>query len=409
MAFFLDKKGNAQQVEITADIHKEALDAGTNVATLLNRKFAADADSAHGTPFRQLCASEGLILPGANSFGLRAATMADVLDGKAGYQAAGVTNNSDKGSPFGVAARSLAPVAIIDIVEDLIAKDRVTDEVTFNQMVKQEIAINGDNFIQPVVSYGTTGGPEQAKAQRVSEFSEPSSMLRLSTAERIRSLPAFSMGIEFSDKAQRGLTIDVIAMSIARYVEVERDQRVYSYLSALFSGDADLVIGAISAVASSSLDAASTGGVLTHKAWVKFLARNRKKRTITHVVCDIDTYLKIEARTGRPGSNNYDPTLARIDPQAVPANMAQITFGGNVKFMIVDSAAEGGPVPANTVWALDANKAVTRVTNSAASYTAAEAFALRRSTVMRWDWSEAVYRSFGDSELTPFDVLTITA
>lgn len=407
MAFFIDNSGNAQHVEIDANIHKAALDAGLPVATYINRQYPT-ADAAHGSAFRQLCASEGLVLPGANDFGIRAATMADILDGKAGMQAAGVTNTGDKGSPFGTAARSLAPVAIIDIVEDLVAKDRVTDEATFNQLVGQNISIQGDNFIQPVVSYQTVGGPEQAKAQRATEFAEPGAMLRISTAERIRSLPSFTMGIEMSDKAQRGLTIDVIAMSIARYVEVERDQRVYSYLSALFSGDNDLVTGAISAVTSTSLDSAATGGVLTHKAWVKFLARNRKKRVITHLVCDIDTYLRIESRQGRPGSNNYDPTLSRIDPQAVAANMGQIGFGNNVKYMIVDSAAEGGPVPANTVWALDANKAVTRVTNSLAAYTASEAFALRRSTAMRWDFSEAVFRSYGDTDLSPFDVLQIS-
>ena len=35
------------------------------------------------------------------------------------------------------AARSLAPVAIIDMVEDIVSQDRVTDTVTFNQLVAQ--------------------------------------------------------------------------------------------------------------------------------------------------------------------------------------------------------------------------------------------------------------------------------
>jgi hypothetical protein len=345
-----------------------------------------------------------LVLPKANNFGLRAATFDDVVSGKA--QAA-ITNNSDKGSPFGSAARVLYPVAIIDMVEDILQKDRVTDAVIFDQMIAQNISIVGDNFIQPVVSYQNAGGAEQAKAQRVSEFAEPGSMLRLTTSERIRSLPAFMMGVEMSDKAQRALTIDVIAATVARYMAVERDGRVYNYLSALFNGDGDLVTGAIPTVTSTSLDSAATGGVLTHKAWVKFLARYRKFRNVTHVMCDIDTYLKIEGRTGRPGSNNYDPTLSRIDPQAVPANMTNIGFGNDVRYFIVDAATEGGPVPANTVWAIDATKAITRVTNTAANYSASEAFALRRSTAMRWDFSEAVYRQFGDTELKPFDAMQI--
>ena len=99
--------------------------------------------------------------------------------------------------------------------------------------------------------------------------------------------------------------------------------------------------------------------------------------------------------------------MARIDPQAVAANMENVGFGNDVKYFIVDAAVDGGPVPANTVWALDANKAVTRVTNTQASYAASEAFALRRSTAMRWDYSEAVYRTYGDVEVRAFDVLTI--
>ncbi len=407
MAFFIDNAGNAQQVEITADIHKAALDANLPVSTYINRQYA-DANTKHGSAFKQICASVGLCLPGTNDFGIRPATMADILDGKAGFQAAGTTNVSDKGSPFGTAARSLAPVAIIEMVEDLVAKDRVTDAVTFNQLVSQDISISGDSFIQPVISYQTTGGPEQAKQQRVTEFSEPGTMLRLSTAERIRSLPSFNMGIEFSDKAYRSLSIDVIAMSIARYMEVEKDSRVYSYLSALFSGDSDLNEGAVSAVTTVSLDSACVAKTISHTAWIKFLARSRKKRNLTHVFLDIDSYLRLEGRSGRPGSNAYDPRLTVIDPQATPANTAQIGFGNGIKYMIVDAAADGGPVPANTIWAVDASKAITRVSNSAASYSASEAFAMRRSTMMRWDYSEAVYRSFGNTELTPFDVLTIS-
>ena len=406
MAFFTDIEGNVQHVDITPDIHKAALDAGMSVPTFINRQYNT-ADLRLGSAFKQICASEGLALPRANCFGIRSATFADILDGKAGMQAAGLTNVSDKGSPFGVAARSLAPVAIVDIVEDLLAKDRATDTVVFDQMVGQNISIDSENFIQPVVSYQTVGGPQNVKPQRATEFGEPTSLLRISTAERIRSLPAFTMGIEFSDKSQRALSIDVIAMTIARYMEVERDARVYNYLSALFSGDADLVVGASPTVTTTSLDSAASGGVVTHKSWVKFLARNRKFRRISHVVCDIDTYLKIEGRTGRPGSTAYDPTLARIDPQAVAANMENVGFGNDVKYFIVDAAVNGGPVPANTVWALDANKAVTRVTNTQASYAASEAFALRRSTAMRWDYSEAVYRTYGDVEVRAFDVLTV--
>ena len=407
-AFYVDNAGNAQHVEITPDIHKAALDMGVSVPVMMNRQYA-DADPKRGSAFKQICASVGLSAPGANEFGFRAATLADALDGKAAWNAAGVTNVQEKGSPFGTAARSLAPVAIIDLVEDYLQKDRVTDAVIFDDLVGQKISVNGDNFLQPVVSYSTTGGPEQAKAQRATEFSEPGNMLRISTAERLRSLPTTTMGIEFSDKATRNLTIDILAMTIARYFQITKDNQVYTDLSALFSGDNDLISGAIPAVTTLSLDAACTAKTISHKAWVMFLARNRKKRNITHIVCPVETLLLIEGRTGRPGSNAYDPRLALVaDPQALAMSQSQMGFGNNVRYMIVDNATNGGPVPDNTVWALDQSKAITLVTNSAANYEASERFALRRSTMMRWDSGSAVYRTYGDSELTPYDVLTIS-
>lgn len=407
MAFYVTKAGNIENVQIEATIHRAAFDAGMTVPSYINRTYAQDCDMSKGTPWQQICASEGLVIPGANDFGIRAATMNDILEGKA--MAAAPTNQGQVGSPFGSAARSLFPVAILDIVEQVLSRDRNTDQVIFDDFIGRTISIVGDNFIQPVVKYNGQGGPEKARAQRVSEFAEPGNILQISTAEVSRSIPAFTIGIEYSDKAQRALSIDVIAETIARYVEVEREARVYNYLSTLFLGDNDLVTGAIPAVTSASLDAASTGGVLTHKAWVKFLARNRKYRQITHVAMDIDTYLKVEGRTGRPGSNSYDPTLVRIDPQARPTNMTNIGFGNDVRYWIVDSAADGGPIPAGEIWAVDAPKAATKIRSVTAEYQASEAFALRRSTAMRWDYGEAVYRTLGDSELRAFDRLEITA
>lgn len=168
-----------------------------------------------------------------------------------------------------------------------------------------------------------------------------------------------------------------------------------------------MVSGAVSTVNASTLDAASTGGVLTHRAWLNFLARNRKRRTITHVIGDLNSYLAVEGRIGRPGTNLYDPTLARIDPQATMINQG---FGNNVQWFLTNfanDATQPGPVPAGQIWALDASQAIVHVTNTSAQYSASQEFVLRRSEVMRMDWSSEVYRMFGDTDLTPFDALVL--
>jgi len=405
MAFYQDTAGVIQHVapeRLGAEMYQNAQRANLSVAAYINREFS-DFDAKLGTAAQQLFASEGLSVAGDNAFGLRDKTVAEILDGSSGFEAAG--NARDSGTPFGSASRTLFPAALIQLVEDKMMKDRTTDGNVFNGMVGQELSIANENFEQPVISYGTLNGPEQARAQRIAQFAEAPTIMRFGTSDRIRKLPTYGIQLEFSQQALRASTLDMVALTMGRYLEVEKDGRVYQYIADLFTGNGDLIVGAVSAVTSTSLDAAATGGVLTHKAWVKFLARNRKFRTITHVMGDIDTYLKVEGRTGRPGTTNYDPTLARIDPQARAANVG---FGNDVVWFITDAATDGGPVPANTVYAVDSRHAITRVQNVSANYTASEAFVLRRSEAMTMQWSEECYRSFGDSDLKPFDVLTIS-
>lgn len=401
MFTFIDKTGAQQQVEVSAEeLFAGPLKANLTPAAYLNQKFA-DADMSIGPAFKQMQAGLGICSPGSeNPFGLRSTSMASLLDGTGGFSA----NTQQNTTPFGTASRAFTIISVIDAIESAMAKDRTTDADNFYSMVGSRLALNSEHFEQPVIDYGTVGGPETAKAQRAAQGALPPKIAFFKTADRIRRIGSWTVGMEWTQQALRATTLDFVTMTMARYLQVERDERAYRYIADLYVGNGDLVVGAVSAVTTSTLNGAATAGVVTHKSWVKFLARNRKYRKITHAICDIDTYLKVESRTGRPGSNNYDPTLARIDPQLTPGNN---TFGADVKWIIVDAATDGGPVPANTVYAIDATNAITLVTNSNAAYSAVEQFALKRTEAMRMDWSEEIFRTFGDTDLRSFDVLTI--
>lgn len=403
MPAYIDKAGATHQVDFTAEqLIGEAKASGLTPPQYINQKFH-DADLAIGPAFNQIQASIGIVLPGnKNPFGLRPTAMASLMDG--GYGA--VSNTATATSPFGSASRALTVISILDAIENQVAQDRTTDIDTFYGMVGPRLSLTSDVFEQPVIDYGTPGGPEQVKAGRASQGALPPKMLTFKTSDRIRRIGSWTIGMEWTDQALRATTLDFVTMTTGRYLQVERDQRAYNYINALWEGDGDLNVGAVSVVTSASLDAASTGGVLTHKAWTKFLARNRKFRRITHAIMDIDTYLKVEGRTGRPGSNSYDPTLARIDPQGVAMNVG---FGNDVRIFIVESAADGGPVPANTIYAVDATSAITLVQNAAAMYNAIEEYAMKKTTAMRMDWSEEVFRTFGDTDLRLFDALVISS
>ena len=397
---YIDKNGTTQAVTLADAQLMAAVKSGDPVATL-NREYA-DADLSIGSAFDQFKLSAGLVRADKpNPMGIRSSTIGAVLNGTGGIFA----NVQQNQTPFGTSSKSFIAISLIDEVISEVQKDRETDTVVFNEMVSVNQSVVTEHVEQPVVIYTNKGGPESAQSQRVAQGAEPPKMLFFKTSDRIRRLGAWTLGMEWTDQALANTTIDYVARTTAHFLRVEQDERVYRYLSSLFQGDGDMVVGAVASVTSASLDSASTGGVLTHKAYVKFLARNRKYRKITHMVMDIDTYLKFESRTGRPGSNNYDPTLQRVDPQAMMVNN---TFGADVRIFLVDSAAEGGPVPANTIWALDASIAVTKITNTAAAYNAIEEYAMKRTTALRMDWSEEVFRTLGDSELKPFDSLTIS-
>lgn len=411
MSFYIDAQGRKHEVPVTMALYQEAKEQGISLAQLVNTKFAeagAEPDLKLGTVFQQVSASEGLVIVGENPFGQRSPYLQDIFEGKSGYNAA--TTTTDRSAPYGTQARTLFPAAVIEMIEDSMQPDRTTDSAMFDKMVKMRQSINSDSYIQPVISYkganrGGDTGVNAPKAQRIAELSLTPMMLMLGTSEKIRTVPTYGIGIEVSEKAMKATTLDMMVLTVNRYTQIEKDARVYQYLSDIFLGDVDHNSGAVPAVTSTSLDSAATGGVLTHKAWVKFLALKRKTRKLTHIICDIDTYLKIEGRTGRPGSNNYDPTLERVDPQARPMN--NNGFANDVVYMIVDSAAEGGPIPAGEVWALDKDNGILMVRNASADFKATEDFVLRRSSAMVWHWGELALRMWGDAELTPFVRLQI--
>lgn len=397
MFTYVASNGAQHQVELSdEELFEGPKASGLSPRAYVNRKFS-DADPKLGTAFSQFQASVGICDPsGPNEYGLSQVSMATLI----GFGA----NVQQNTSPFGVGSRALTMITIIDKVESKLAKDLTTDANNFDGAVGHVQTIHTEHFEQPVISYDGLGGPEQAKSSRVSQGANPPKMAFITTADRIRRIGSWGIGLEYSDQALKATSLDLVTLTVERFLARERDARAQRYISELFLGNNDMITGAVTSVTSTILNGAATAGVMTHKAWVKFLARNRKYRAISHVFCTIGTYLKIEGRTGRPGTTNYDPTLSRIDPQAVAMNQ---TFGGNVKFVIVDDFADGGPVPEDTVYAVDARSAITLVRNSAAAYTAIERYALRRTEAMVWQWGEEAYRTFGDVDLKAFDVLVI--
>jgi hypothetical protein len=404
MAKFYTPEGLLVEASIDHTIYKEADSKKMSVSTLLNSKYPTDP-SKYGSATDQLLASVGFSLPGSRAYkdhGRSAPSMADIFEGRAGFEAA--SNNQGFGSPIGLQARAMFPIALLEAVEIDLVKDYATRANLWDQMISTNLSVGTAAFEQPQVNYKTAGGPQQARPQHRAQGAEPTSVMLISTSNKIRKIPSYAMGVEITNEALKATTFDFVAATVARRLLVERDLRVDEQISDVLNGDLDLNIGSLASlgltVTSNSLDAAATGGVLTQKAWLKFLYRKQDFAIRDYAIMDLDTYLKVEARTGRPSLTAIDLTLPRMEAQATVSN----NLLGDVKVMLVKSAADGGPLPANTILALDSRSALTRATNLSASVTAAEQYAMRQVEAFMIENGDMVYRNYNDA----FDVLTIS-
>ena len=386
-AKILDKAGNPLEVNLDETIYRKAHAANQSVPQYLNNQYP-DADASHGTVFEQLCESTGLIMRNNRDYGVRAPSVKAVLEGTAQIDAAAVVRDA---SP---ASRILFPAVVLEAIENQLMTERMSQPDMFEQMVAISDTVAGARIEQPVINFANA---ESARSQPISQLSTPAAMLRITTSDVTRRIPTFSLGMEMSKEAAAVVTLDLTTLTLARQVMVERDLRVQEYISAFLNGDTDNGQAALSSVTSTSLDTAATGGVLTQRAWIRFLARNRRKRKISHVVCDLDTALKIETRTGRPTVFTADNPNANYNSVAYPVNLG---IDNGISVFIVDD----GVIPAGTVLALDARYAVRRIRNSEAEYQASEEFVLKKSLAMRFDFGEIAYRLFDDA----WDVLVIS-
>ena len=383
---FIDEKGDNQQVEFGAELYREASDNQMSVPTLINTRFNTNAE-AHGTAFEQFMANCGLYVQNDARYGIRAPTMAQVLDGVGQMEAGVIVRDA---SPL---SRILFPAVFLEVIENKLKADTGSYVSMFDSMVAVNDSIQGNRFEQPVINFAK---PEAARSQQISQLSNPPAMMSITTSDVARKIPTFSLGMEISDEAKKATTLDYVALAIARQAEVERAARVDEYIVGFLSGDTDMGTSALTQVTANTLDGVSAAGAITHTAWVKFLRRNYRKRHIDWVCCDLSTAMKIENRTGKPVVTTDNPTSNRIDALAQVANPQ---WQGVKIFLLEDNT-----IATNTILGLDSRYAIRRVRNSQADYAAVEQFVLRKSEAVRYDFGEVAYRMFDDA----WDVLSLT-
>ena len=392
MAKFFDASGKIQEVNVSLDtVVRPAKDANMSVRDYVNTTYETNAES-YGDAFSQLCESEGIVLGSNKKYGIKSPSLESVLSGRPEMEAGVIVRNPSN------QARVLLMPAIGALVEDKLVGDLTMNADQFDRMIAMDTTIADEWYLWPEANYA---GPEAARSQAIAPLSKPANMLTLTTVEKSIRVPTYALGIEWDDRVTKYLNLDFISLSIARQIAVERNARANENLLAMLNGDADVGMASLSSLGkvktAVSLDAAATSGI-TQKAWMLWLYNNGKKRRIDWVVCDINSALAIQNRSGRPVIVGDNGTSVRINTNERVANP---TWNDEVNVFVMDS--DSG-FPANTILGIDSRYAIQRVTSTNASYQAQEEFVLRRSSAMRFDYGTLSRRLYNDA----FEVLTFS-
>lgn len=377
----IDRQGRAQEWTPSLDAYKAAFSKGLTLPQFLNATMDTDAEK-FGTPFEQILASSGIYLREDRKLGLRPPKMTELLNGDIDINM-GVVSAPDGANRLTVAGRFLFPAVIIEMVESQLREDNAGYAAVYNQMVATTTSVDSPRFDQPIINLTA---PRAIRSKPIAQGAEPAAMVSISLSDANFKLPTFSIGIEITDEAARASTLDLVGIALREQSEAERAAIIDENIVAMVLGDTDRGISALTAVNADTFDSTiSADGVITNRAWLKWLSQSYKTMAIDWAITDIDTYLAIEGRTGRPlaQNNSAGTELLNTIPAAVNSGLP-----GVVKFFLVDVSLLG----ANTVIGIDSRKAIRKVVYAGAAYSAIEQFVMRRTTALRVDFSESSFR-----------------
>lgn len=382
MASYIDIDGRVQQLALEPGVYREAAERGITVKQMINVDHPVQSGCA--SAWDQVCASEGMYTGRNGDFGIAPATMRSVINGTTRLEAGAIVRDAVPTS------RILFPMFQMSAIENKLRNSDYGMLGMFNSAAAVVDTINDDRFERPILNFSR---PEAARSKAIAQLSEPASMLSITASDKSWRVTGTSIGMEVSDQALN-ISLDLVTLAMTRQAETEMQERIEGIMLTFLNGDTDLDMAALSTVAGAistavSLDAAATAGI-TQKAWVKWLFNNSRKRKITHVICDLDSALAIEGRTGRPVVTGDNATSKRIDTLESVINPM---WPDQVKVLI----SMDPNFPAKTLIGFDQSYGYHVVNSTVLNYEAAESYAMRRSTKYRVDTGMIAYRLFDDA------------
>lgn len=373
-----DQTKAVHQVPITLEAMRAAQAAGfKHIGAHMDHLYPTT--DGQPTATQQMYARLGAGIPGVK--------VGHVLSG-AGFNAGAVTEE-------GAVAGRLATLAyLMDTIENKLTSTDYGISALFNRKAADITTIPGTKFDRPVLDYSA---PEAGKSRAIAQLAEPASMMTLTVSDKSFKISGTAIGMEISDEAAAATSLSLVTLSMGRQAEMENLARVETQLLAFLNGDADFGMPSLAAVLGAAkvarvdYDTTITGpGILSQNAWVMWLFANNRKSKIDTVITDFAGALAIQNRTGRHTVVNDNGTSTRIDTLDLVVNP---TWPDKVEVIITQDPNW----PANTLVGFDSTYGYQIINSTSLSYSATEAFAIRRSQKLRVDSGSISYRLFDDA------------
>lgn len=380
-----DLAGNLMEVDLDLEMYSAASGRGISMSQHLTHLYGEKTDEAKfGSVISQIMQNNGILMGYDHGTGLRAPTMAEVLN--QGISMGAITNTD--GNDRSAAGRILFPEIVLRTIEAELRESKDDYFRNYENMVAMTQVVNGPRFEQPSINVKY---PEDSASNRISELAEPDAMVSITTSQVTRKVPTKSIGLMISDEALATTTLDLVNIIMQAQARGERYRMVQEQLGAILNGDPDWGEAGLSGYTAQSLDPAiTTAGTLTHKAWIKFLRQDFRRKSLNYAITDLDTALAIESRQGKPtrdtvfygeGSNfAVDMTVDNLNTRQIPV-------------FLVDTIVSG----ANTVVSLDTRYGIRRVINVSANYSAVQEFVLRKAKAFRIDYAEMAHSLYPEA------------
>jgi len=395
---YVNQAGNIREGELSLEDYKTASRLGMTVTQLINNKYS-DADvQRYGTAFEQGCQNLGIYTKADASHGIRVSKVQDILEGTVterrmageGLSAGGgVVAPSQQGTT--PASRVFFPEVVMNLINEVLQNDYSTEEAAWGAMIGSKETIDQEQYTQPLIN---VEAPKSERSAPMSQNALPKTMVSITSSEYSKSIATNSIGLQISDQAIQRASVDLIGLIFAQQAKQERLDIMWSDISKMLNGNPDTGEAALPQTPFASYDAAAAAGTVTQKGWIKYLYDPSRTVTIDSIICDIDTYLQIQNRVGRP---------VIFDPNTTGTNAGNMgTYGLNVEPNLLNVSL-GVPnvlvvptsvIGANTIMGFDSRFAIREVTNVSASYTATEQMVLQRSNFFRVDWGKMAHRLY---------------